>query len=386
MKPLARMTLTVAPAITLAACSIPATHNTPRLPARAAPTIDVPPPDVPATLHLQPRITQTWANLRRGFAMPDCPRPAVQRAQRETRYPEQFRKQLAGVMPMIDYVQRQAEQQGVAAEFALLPWVESHFRDVPAVGNKPAGMWQIVPITARGLGLGITPAYDGRLDRTASTKAALQLLSDYHDTWHDWRVADMAYNAGEYRIRPLIDHDSPLPESPAIPEIPVSHITRDHLTKLLAIACVVRNPDQFDVSLPTMTSASRLHAVKLPAPATLKQVADASGLSLPRVRGLNRGFRRGKVTHDTPMRVMLPRPAARSLRRHMADDDWPDSGHTASSPGSAPAHYTVTTGDSLWLIARRFDVGIEQLRRWNDIDGSTLQPGQTLRLQPQAMR
>ena len=41
--------------------------------------------------------------------------------------------------------------------------------------------------------------------------------------------------------------------------------------------------------------------------------------------------------------------------------------------------YTVRNGDSLYLIARKFRVGIEQIARWNNIDKSKiLRPGQKL--------
>lgn len=43
--------------------------------------------------------------------------------------------------------------------------------------------------------------------------------------------------------------------------------------------------------------------------------------------------------------------------------------------------YTVRKGDSLYRIARRFNVSVSDLRRWNGLsDGGYLQPGQTLRL------
>ena len=41
--------------------------------------------------------------------------------------------------------------------------------------------------------------------------------------------------------------------------------------------------------------------------------------------------------------------------------------------------YTVRNGDSLYLIARKFRVGIDQIARWNNIDkNKILRPGQKL--------
>lgn len=44
--------------------------------------------------------------------------------------------------------------------------------------------------------------------------------------------------------------------------------------------------------------------------------------------------------------------------------------------------YRVQKGETLWSIARRHGVSVEDLMRWNDLRGSLLQPGTILRLNP----
>lgn len=43
-------------------------------------------------------------------------------------------------------------------------------------------------------------------------------------------------------------------------------------------------------------------------------------------------------------------------------------------------HYTVRNGDSLSLIANKYNVGVKDLHRWNTIEGKYLKPGQRLKL------
>ena len=46
-----------------------------------------------------------------------------------------------------------------------------------------------------------------------------------------------------------------------------------------------------------------------------------------------------------------------------------------------PIHYTVRKGDSLFLISRKFNVSIDDLKEWNALkDASYIRPGQTLKL------
>jgi len=47
---------------------------------------------------------------------------------------------------------------------------------------------------------------------------------------------------------------------------------------------------------------------------------------------------------------------------------------------SAPTYYKVKKGDSLYEIAKRFNVRINNLKTWNPRDSVMLKPGQTLTL------
>ena len=112
-----------------------------------APVAPVPDIESPAA---QTAGADVWTRLRGSFAMPGCDAdPAVLGwARRYTRHPKQFESQLQAVLPRLVYVQKVAEDYDVAGEFVLLPWVESHFRPIAARKHRPAGMWQLMPVTA----------------------------------------------------------------------------------------------------------------------------------------------------------------------------------------------------------------------------------------------
>lgn len=62
---------------------------------------------------------------------------------------------------------------------------------------------------------------------------------------------------------------------------------------------------------------------------------------------------------------------------------WVEGRAGRGGPGESlqPVTYTVRAGDSLYAIARRFNLDIEAIRRWNDLQpGTYLQPGQRLDL------
>ena len=45
------------------------------------------------------------------------------------------------------------------------------------------------------------------------------------------------------------------------------------------------------------------------------------------------------------------------------------------------AYHKVRSGDSIWLISRRYGISQSQLRQWNGLSGDVIRPGQTLRVQ-----
>ena len=48
---------------------------------------------------------------------------------------------------------------------------------------------------------------------------------------------------------------------------------------------------------------------------------------------------------------------------------------------SGPVKYTVQRGDSLWSIAKRYKVKVNDLMRWNDLSkNSIIQPGQSIKI------
>ena len=53
-----------------------------------------------------------------------------------------------------------------------------------------------------------------------------------------------------------------------------------------------------------------------------------------------------------------------------------------TAPGARPATYTVIAGDSLWLIAQKFNCSVKSLKKINDLTSKHLKPGQVLKIPP----
>ena len=94
--------------------------------------------------------------------------------------------------------------QKVPPELVWLAEVESSFdwRAESPVGA--AGLFQLMPATAKRLGLSLWPR-DQRFQPEASAAASAQYLRQLHTRFGDWRLALAAYNTGEGRVQKLLD-------------------------------------------------------------------------------------------------------------------------------------------------------------------------------------
>lgn len=94
----------------------------------------------------------------------------------------------------------------VPEQLVWIAEVESGFNPDARSPVGAAGLFQLMPETAKGLGLRRWP-FDQRYQPEPSAQAAARYLKRLHSQFGDWRLALAAYNAGEGRVRGLLDRN-----------------------------------------------------------------------------------------------------------------------------------------------------------------------------------
>lgn len=393
----------------------------------AAPSAQVEP--APTGVAVDP---SPWARLRTRFALPGCDYgdAVLHEARRYARSPKHFTASWKPALPFLLLVLAEIEKRDLPGEFALLPYVESRYRPLSTQGNRPAGMWQLMPGTARERGLRVARDYDGRLDAIEATRAALELIERYDREFGDWRLATMAFNTGEYRVKRVLgERTGDMLDAEALAGLGLSPITHTHLARMLALACIVADPAHFGVDLPEPDADDHLVAEPVEGPFDLRVAAAFAELPAETLLRYNAAHRQLRSATGAPPRILLPatraarfaaaraehpgllamhwqaraptrtagldelaadtglEPQALARANGLAEDAHipagselllpgpPASPPRADALGDVDALHVVRQGDTLSAIARRYGVRLADLLGWN-----TLRANATLRL------
>lgn len=96
------------------------------------------------------------------------------------------------------------ERRGLPAELKYLAVIESELKTYATSCKGAGGPWQLMPQTARDLGLRVNGRVDERRDYYKSTYAAARYLSYLFRLYDDWLLVIAAYNGGPARVNTAI--------------------------------------------------------------------------------------------------------------------------------------------------------------------------------------
>lgn len=157
------------------------------------------------------------------------------------------------------------KKYGLPVELKYLAVIESELKTTAVSRVGAVGPWQLMPVTAKILGLKITPANDERRQYAKSTNAAALYLRDLYNEFDDWLLVMAAYNCGPGPVYTAIhksgSHNfwnlqSYLPEE-----------SRDHVKKFIATHYYFEG----NGSVTTLTKAENIRYIKMQIAAAAKQ-------------------------------------------------------------------------------------------------------------------
>jgi membrane-bound lytic murein transglycosylase D len=349
-------------------------------------------------------------------------------------YIETVLKRLGTYGPMITET---LSQEGLPQDLIYLAAGESAFNPFALSRKGAKGIWQFMIGTGSLYGLKKDLWVDEREDPVKATRAAARYLKDLHQTFGDWFLAMAAYDSGPMTVQRAVERTGyadfwELRRLHALP----SHETENYVPIFLATALIAKDPKAYGFDV-TPDPPLAIDPVIVKGPTDIRLVAQLIDRPVEELVRLNPSLQRWTTPTNTPeFALNLPAGTKDDYERTIAaippgQRAWwrahkVEVGETLAiiarkyrvSPTAlaqanqlqlntsltqgiklvvplAPAgdgslarvreqgarralHYRVQRGDTVELIADRFEVAPYQVRRWNGLRSSQLVVGRTL--------
>jgi membrane-bound lytic murein transglycosylase D len=244
---------------------------------------------------------------------------------------------------------------------AYLPVIESGYTPTMTSRSGAHGIWQFMPDTAREYGLRVDWWVDERADPERSTKAAAQYLKDLYREFNDWSLTLAAYNAGPGRIRRALAENNTSSFWDLVDGGALSKETRGYVPTFFATLIIASDPQSYGFKLAPPADVDAKH-VDVDGPVSLRYLASVAGVDEETMRDLNPEFRRGMLPPGRSS-VRVPAKSAEAIASRATTLKNADETLQICS-------FTLREGDSLRRLARALGTDVDTILAMNGLSSS----------------
>lgn len=260
------------------------------------------------------------------------------------------------------HIEKELKEAGLPESLVWLPLIESGFKTGALSKARALGLWQFIPSTGYKFGLNRDLYIDERLDPYKSTKAAIAYLKELHQIFGDWTTALAAYNCGEGRVLRLIrsqnvnylDNFWDLYE-----RLPWE--TARYVPKFLATLHIINNPETYGLDKVAVYSPREFETIEVSKQVYLKNIAKTIDAPASELIKLNPELRY-KLLPPKPYTLRVPPGAGETLLANI--DNIPVS----TPPRKSFVYHRVRKGQTLSTIARKYRTSVPAIARANNIN------------------
>lgn len=273
-----------------------------------------------------------------------------------------FTKWLSRSRAYIPVMKKIFKEKGLPEDLVYMALIESGFSPHAYSRARASGPWQFIKSTGRRYGLKVNDWVDERRDPEKSTIAAAEYLDDLYNMFGHWYLAAAAYNAGERKILKAMqrsDNDDfwKLAETRYL-----KRETKDYVPKMIASALIAKYPESYGFTDVEFLDPVEYVKIPLNAAYDLKVVSRECGIEYQTLRLLNPELR----TNFTPpygvyeLKVPLTQyeSCSSAIRSIPSSERYKFSIHT------------VKRGETLWLIAKKYNSSVNLIKEVNKIGNS----------------
>lgn len=325
---------------------------------------------VPLYAATHPTTPTIWNALRKQFMLDhEIHHPEVQAQLRWLLQHPDYLKRFTKAEPYMFHIINEIKKHNLPGEIALVPIIESAFNPFAYSGVGAAGLWQIMPGTAKDLGLKRDWWIDSRRNISASTEAALKYYSYLGKFFcGNWQLAFAAYDFGEGNVARAVRRTGKSKENAKFWNLTLPQETRTYIPRLLALAEIIEHPERYHIQLPRIQNKPYFQEVDVGQQIELSQAAKLAGISYQELIHLNPGYNRWATAPYQPYKLLLPINHAKEFSKKL--EEMPRNQRINWS------RHQISPGETLSLIAQKYRSTTAIIKASNHLISDKLKPGQ----------
>lgn len=278
------------------------------------------------------------------------------------------------------------ESYNLPVELKYIAIIESSLNPGACSPQNAAGLWQFMRPTGKTLGLRINSYVDERRAIIESTEAAARYLIKLNKIYNDWQLTLAAYNCGSGRVNSAIKMVKGKADFWKIYKYLPKH-TRAYIPAFIGLAYTINYHNEHGLIPYPSSLPDSIDTVHLNIKLHFKQVSDILNVDINTLRRINTQYLRDIVPANEQSTYSLNIPAEYKTRFLELKDSIINSkspvltnvSHVNTTPVSGnKIIHRISSGENLWIIAKRYGVTVNSIKEWNNIAGTKIKPGQKL--------
>lgn len=294
--------------------------------------------------------------------------------------------------PMIEDI---FDSYGLPVELKYMAVIESALNPNAVSRVGATGMWQFMYSTGRQYGLTINSVVDERRDPVKATHAAARYIKDLYRVYKDWGLVIAAYNCGPGNVNKAIRRSGNRKDYWEI-YYRLPRETRGYLPGYIAATYAMTYYNEHHIKPKELTFPVVTDTIMVTQDIHLRQLAEVLKIPYGELRTLNPQYRASLIPgSSSPQPLTLPLvnvgsyiTLQDSIASHRAEHYLKPQSSTASPTrstytppdikGKTKLIYVVKEGDNLGFIASWYNVGLSNVRYWNNTYRNTIRIGQKI--------
>ncbi|MCL6462211.1 MAG: LysM peptidoglycan-binding domain-containing protein [Flavobacterium micromati] len=296
-------------------------------------------------------------------------------------------------------------KQNVPLEIKYLAVVESALNPRAVSKMGATGLWQFMYHTGKQYGLSIDSYIDERSDPLKSSQAATQYMTNMYKMFGDWDLVLASYNSGPGNVAKAIRRSGGQKNYWNIRKnLPKE--TQGYVPAFLATMYIYEYHKEHGI-VPERASVKHFatDTIMIKQQMSFKQIGDLLDVPVAQLQLLNPAYKLNVIPFykDEPHYLRLPQDKAAVFasnenqiyaygQNELEKRERPfesakavasrDSANSSSdsNKSSKTTYYKVRRGDNLSAIANKYDVSIAQLKKWNNLKGSSIAYGKSIKI------